>query len=1256
MKNLYFNSIAKKLKQVAVALVILSGVSTSVNAQVKKAFTQRTSQYSPTKKIYNVKGDFTMLGNTNLTPQNYSATTNNNDASMVFVDIDNDANTFNSSSATLTIPTENGSVASCSNIVYAGLYWTGRSSASNVFNVTKGSVTRSFNKRVVKLKGPNATSYTEITAGTNDIYYPTNSDDYIFSAYAEVTDYVRTNGIGAYTVADLALLQGNPGGTGYSGGLSMVVIYENTKMKWRDVTIFDGYAYVESGNSSSGIQLPVSGFNSAISGNVGMKIGVIASEGDVGYTGDYFRIRNLQSANYTTLSRRANGVVPNPDNFFNSSINAPGTRNPSLVNNTGIDIGIINIPNTNNSVIGNNQTETRFLYGTSGDTYSIFGIAMSVDAYVPEAEAIITTTTINNQPAVQPYSILPNQDAGFSIDVRNLGTEAINNYKVVVPLPYNATYVAGSATGTIYYTTPNTTITGTYDPTLGATGSIVWNFGTLPLPANPSTLLARLTFKLKSTTDCEILANATCSSVIGITGNSVGIGATTNVALNNSNLIQGYTQNGTCVGQAIPTPINIGIDGTSYVQQNCPGTDFVRHFSYCSTSTSVKPSEIASNFPTGSLFYNSFPVTLNSVQFTESNPIPLVAGSTVTYYAIPPGGGSGCNFPFTVAKCPAIIAQDDALAGGNGTTGNPNAGNVLNNNGSGADTLNGVQANISQVNITVTTPATSVGGAPVPVLNPATGQVSVPPGTPAGTYTIVYNLCEKLNPATNCDPATVTITVTKPVIIAQDDTLSGGNGTAGNPNAGNGLNNNGNGNDTLNGSNATISQVNISVTTPAVSIGGAPVPVLDVATGQVSVPAGTPAGTYTIVYNLCEKLNPTNCDPATVTITVTKPVIIAQDDTLSGGNGTTGNPNAGNVLNNNGNGPDTLNGNPVTIAQVNITVTTPATSIGGGPVPTLDVATGQVSVPAGTPAGTYTIVYNLCEKLNPTNCDPATVTITVTKPVIIAQDDTLSGGNGTTGNPNAGNVLNNNGNGPDTLNGNPVTIAQVNITVTTPATSIGGAPVPVLDVATGQVSVPAGTPAGTYTIVYNLCEKLNPTNCDPATVTITVTKPAIIAQDDTLLGGNGTTGNPIAGNILNDNGNGADTLNGVPALLAQVNISVTTPAVSIGGGPVPVLNILTGIVSVPAGTPGGTYTIVYNLCEKLNPTNCDPATVTITVTAPAIIAQDDTLSGGNGITGNPNAGNVLNNNGNGNDTLNGNNALITQVNITVTTPAVSIGG
>ena len=54
-------------------------------------------------------------------------------------------------------------------------------------------------------------------------------------------------------------------------------------------------------------------------------------------------------------------------------------------------------------------------------------------------------------------------------------------------------------------------------------------------------------------------------------------------------------------------------------------------------------------------------------------------------------------------------------------------------------------------------------------LDPATGAVNVAPGTPAGTYTLVYEICEILNPA-NCDTAMATVTVGAALIDAVDDT------------------------------------------------------------------------------------------------------------------------------------------------------------------------------------------------------------------------------------------------------------------------------------------------------------------------------------------------------------------------------------------------------------------------------------------------------------------------------------------------------
>ncbi|MEW5675624.1 T9SS type A sorting domain-containing protein [Flavobacterium enshiense] len=518
----------------------------------------------------------------------------------------------------------------------------------------------------------------------------------------------------------------------------------------------------------------------------------------------------------------------------------------------------------------------------------------------------------------------------------------------------------------------------------------------------------------------------------------------------------------------------------------------------------------------------------------------------------------------TTTPVNVIIANDDTGTSVNGYAGGTSFTNVLVN-----DTINGQPVLASQVNTTFVS-STNAG------ITLSGTSVVVAPGTPAGSYSLVYQICEKLNPS-NCDTATVSVTVTPPVIVAQDDTINGGNGTTGNPNAGNVLANNGNGNDTLNGTNVTVSQVNITVTTPATPINGNPVPVINPSTGQVSTPSGTPAGNYTLVYQICEKLNPANCDSATVTVTVTPPQIDAVNDIGSSVNGYAGGTTFTNVLVN-----DTLNGQPVLASQVN---TTFVSSTNAG----ITLSGTSVVVAPGTPAGSYSLVYQICEKLNPSNCDTATVSVTVTPPVIVAQDDTINGGNGTTGNPNTGNVLANNGNGNDTLNGTNVTVSQVNITVTTPATPINGNPVPVINPSTGQVSIPSGTPAGNYTLVYQICEKLNPANCDSATVIVTVTPPLIVAQDDNAAP-IGTAGGTAFTNVLVN-----DTLNGQLVSLSQINltsISSSNSGITLQG---------TNVV-VASGTPPGNYTLVYQICEKLNPTNCDQATVFVTVTCEQIVA------------------------------------------------------
>jgi len=169
-------------------------------------------------------------------------------------------------------------------------------------------------------------------------------------------------------------------------------------------------------------------------------------------------------------------------------------------------------------------------------------------------------------------------------------------------------------------------------------------------------------------------------------------------------------------------------------------------------------------------------------------------------------------------------------------------------------------------------------------------------------------------------------------------------------------------NDLLNGAPVDPADVNlsfISSTHPNISLVGT----------DVVVASGTPAGTYYLVYQICEIANPTNCDLATVTITVSAAPIIANDDSASGVNGTTGQTDVLNVFDN-----DLLNGNPVNPADVILTEIIP------DPTGTLTLnPDGSVDVAPFTPGGTYTLTYQICEVLNPTNCDQAIVTITVIK-------------------------------------------------------------------------------------------------------------------------------------------------------------------------------------------------------------------------------------------------------------------------------------
>ncbi|MCF6130590.1 hypothetical protein L1S35_12975, partial [Flavobacterium sp. AS60] len=364
-------------------------------------------------------------------------------------------------------------------------------------------------------------------------------------------------------------------------------------------------------------------------------------------------------------------------------------------------------------------------------------------------------------------------------------------------------------------------------------------------------------------------------------------------------------------------------------------------------------------------------------------------------------------------------------------------------------------------------------------------------------------------------------------------------------------------------------------------------------------------GSYSITRTWTAKDVCNNTSTESQTINVSAAVFAANNDSGSSVNGYLGGTSFTNVLVN-----DTLDGSPITSSQVTTTFissTNPGVTLSGT----------NVVVAPGTPAGNYTLTYQICGVSATCSCSTAVVTVPVTATLIDAVNDAAAPINGYVGGTAFTNVLAN-----DTLNGAAVIPSQVNTTFVS-STNAG------ITLSGTNVLVAPGTPAGSYTLTYQICEILNPSNCDQAVVSVSVTAAVIDAVNDTAAPINGYVGGTAYTNVLSN-----DTLNGAPVVPSQVNttfVSSTNAGITLSG---------TDVIVAP-GTPAGSYTLTYQICEVLNPSNCDQAIVSVSVTAAVIDAVNDTAAPINGYVGGTAYTNVLSN-----DTLNGAPVVPSQVNTT----------
>ena len=525
--------------------------------------------------------------------------------------------------------------------------------------------------------------------------------------------------------------------------------------------------------------------------------------------------------------------------------------------------------------------------------------------------------------------------------------------------------------------------------------------------------------------------------------------------------------------------------------------------------------------------------------------------------------------------------------------------------------INGNTPTISNATVEVVTPAPAGPGEVVPYVDPATGNVIVPVGTKPGNHQITYKVCDKLpagqQAAQTCKTATITIPVTANTATSDNDDYSSNpvefsstatsyvkNGT----DDANVLSN-----DAL-GSNTTITTNLVDITQTHTSNPGV---TIETTTGKVKVAPNTPAGEYTLKYKIAEKGGGPSSAESTVKVVVKNKLTLGSGNVPSSVKPATGNTPAeiGDVLNG-----TKLNGATPTIGtganQVTIAVVTPATPQGSNPVPTLDTTTGKVKIPAGVPAGPYTIKYKICDNATGTaqSCKEKTLTINVAANNLtpIADDYSTFKVEKPTAEVTVKdassqevNVLSNDK--LDTrigLDTNVVTITQTY----TSDTSVN------IDLATGKVKVGPGATAGEHTIKYTLTEKGQTTPSTQVTVKVTVTNKVVVnpITIPTNPSVDSTTPKEI-GNVLNQT-----TINGSTPSINDVTITATPSAP--GSPKKPYIDTTTGKVMIPSGVAPGNHAITYEICDKAPgaANTCKTATVTVNVAGNTITPADDDFS------------------------------------------------
>ncbi|WP_336787685.1 DUF7507 domain-containing protein [Paenibacillus sp. MMO-177] len=268
---------------------------------------------------------------------------------------------------------------------------------------------------------------------------------YNYFRSANVTSIVQAGGAGPYTVGGVVGNIDFGNSTANNCGWTLCVVYEDTRMPFRNLSLDVGIVEIAFGSDPS-VTTVLTGFATPVSGPVTGRMALCAQDGDANKVGDQV-LFGPDEANLTILS----GPNNFPNNFFASQINddsgqldtsgtfgdrnqingEPGTQ--IVGGRQSWDITNVDISET----LTNNQTTAAFQLRTTNDGYSVIAVGIYID---------INSPRIAVEKSVDAETAEIGQVLTYTVVINNSGTVAADAMFLLDSLPNDTSFVPGSVT------------------------------------------------------------------------------------------------------------------------------------------------------------------------------------------------------------------------------------------------------------------------------------------------------------------------------------------------------------------------------------------------------------------------------------------------------------------------------------------------------------------------------------------------------------------------------------------------------------------------------------------------------------------------------------------------------------------------------------------------------------------------------------------------------------------------------------------